>query len=150
MTERDAKAQAMVDAILKPHREARGRDTMSLGDIIAALKKAKPDAYVLTYPIEDLKLTTLASWRGIYEHLAIGYELCDGAWGFKAADLLAECEAAIGQTFTGYKGGDYVMGLNTPVWLANYGRSPSSTIDRIVIDDNGNVEVYIGHADNPT
>ena len=147
-TERDAKVQAAFDAIMKPHRDERGRDTMSLGEIIATLRKAKPEAWVQTYPIEDLKLTTIASWRGIYEHLAIGYELGDG--GMKVGPLLAECEAAVGNTFTGYKGGDYVAALDTPVWLANWGRSPSSTIDRIVIDETGNVEIYIGHADNPT
>lgn len=38
-----------------------------------------------------------------------------------AAELLSECKAAMGQVFTGYKGGDYVMGALTPVWVANYG-----------------------------
>jgi hypothetical protein len=38
-----------------------------------------------------------------------------------AAELLAECEAAMGQVFTGYKGGDYVMGALTPLWVATYG-----------------------------
>jgi hypothetical protein len=28
---------------------------------------------------------------------------------------------AIGKTYTGYKGGEYVMGKVTPVWVANYG-----------------------------
>jgi hypothetical protein len=39
----------------------------------------------------------------------------------KAVDLLAECKAAMGQVFCGYKGGDYVMGVLTPVWVASYG-----------------------------
>jgi len=40
---------------------------------------------------------------------------------FPATDLLEECKAAMGQVFYGYKGGDYVMGALTPVWLASYG-----------------------------
>lgn len=39
----------------------------------------------------------------------------------QAAELLAECKAAMGKVFCGYKGGDYVMGALTPVWLASYG-----------------------------
>lgn len=147
-TERDAKMQAAFNAIMKPHRDAVGRATMTLGAIIEVLRRAKPEAWLATYPVEGLKLTTLESWRGIYEHLAIGYELSDD--GVKVGNLLSEFESAVGKTFTGYKGGNYVMGLDTPVWLANYGKGSSSTIDRIVIDETGNVEVYIGHADNPT
>ena len=38
-----------------------------------------------------------------------------------AADLLTDCKAAMGQVFGGYKGGDYVMGALTPLWVASYG-----------------------------
>lgn len=31
--------------------------------------------------------------------------------------------AAMGEVFEGYKGGDFQMGRNTPVWLASYGCS---------------------------
>ena len=38
-----------------------------------------------------------------------------------AADLLAECRAAMGEVFYGWKGGEFVMGALTPVWLAHRG-----------------------------
>jgi len=40
---------------------------------------------------------------------------------------------AIGKRFTGYKGGDFLMGKNTPVWLAEYSNS-SFKIDDKPID----------------
>ena len=38
-----------------------------------------------------------------------------------ASVVLAMCKGAMGEVFQGYKGGDYQMGRNTPVWIANYG-----------------------------
>jgi hypothetical protein len=37
------------------------------------------------------------------------------------SEALAMCREAMGQVFTGYKGGDYVMGALTPLWIANWG-----------------------------
>jgi hypothetical protein len=38
-----------------------------------------------------------------------------------ACALLSECRAAMGRVFCGYKGGDFLMGETTPIWLADYG-----------------------------
>ena len=39
----------------------------------------------------------------------------------QVSELLTECKAAMGQVFEGYKGGNYVMGALTPIWVAYYG-----------------------------
>ncbi len=57
----------------------------------------------------------LRSYRGFYAHLAI--EPGESTVG----ELLSNLEAAVGSTFTGYKGGEYVMSRKTPMWLAEYG-----------------------------
>ena len=57
------------------------------------------------------------SFRGFYSDLY--FERHDGTR--PAAELLAECKAAMGRVFTGYKGGDFVMGALTPLWVASYG-----------------------------
>ena len=85
---------------------------MTLGKMIAALESMPEGAVVAN-------LQDAHSFRGYYCDLA--FEISEGTR--PAAELLAECKEAIGQVFIGYKGGDYVMGELTPVWVANYGCS---------------------------
>ena len=72
------------------------------------------------------KPTNLDSWRGSYDELALGYSETEK--DIKVSELIKTLKEAIGKTFTGYKGGDFVMGKNTPVWVSNYGESPSTGI----------------------
>jgi len=45
--------------------------------------------------------------------------------------------SAMGQVFNGYKGGDFVMGALTPVWIASYGRLGRKII---ALSDDGKLE----------
>lgn len=89
---------------------------MKLRDVIEALEALDPDL-----PMQ--KPLQFGSWRGRYNELTIYPK-----WIAKeehpdqtVGDLLAEARAADGATFMGYKGGDYVMNLDTPVWADDYG-----------------------------
>lgn len=64
-------------------------------------------------------LGELHSYRGYYSDLSFEPTYQKEAI-FK---LLTRCLAAMGENFTGYKGGDYQMGRNTPLWVAPYGRT---------------------------
>ncbi len=102
--------QAFFDGMSAQMQRQRAATQMTLGKLIAALE-AMPDG------AEVANLCDSHSYRGYYEDLAF-----ERATGVRpAAELLSECKAAMGQVFTGYKGGDYVMGALTPVWVANYG-----------------------------
>ncbi len=89
-----------------------GRATtqLTLGALIEVLEKMPADAQVANLRDPD-------SYRGYYEDLS--FERRDGTR--PAAELLADCKDAMGKTFTGYKGGDYVMGAETRLWVASYG-----------------------------
>lgn len=87
--------------------------------------------FAQTYPCQ------LSSWRGSYCELAIEFDYNgrlggrprpDEAHHMEAPRLLAMLRSAIGATFTGYKGGDFVMGETTPVWVANYGDSGNTGV----------------------
>ena len=56
------------------------------------------------------------SYRGYYEDLAF-----EPAENVTVGEMLKCAKEALGQTFSGYKGGDYTMKKYTTVWLANYG-----------------------------
>lgn len=102
--------QALADGLSAQWMRDRAQSQMTLGKMIAALEAMPADA-----EMDDLREPH--SYRGYYSDLA--FERFKGKC--KAADVLSMCKAAMGQVFHGYKGGDFVMGALTPVWIAHYG-----------------------------
>lgn len=103
--------QDLVDGMSARMLRERAATQMTLGMMIAVLEKMPPET-------EIDGIGKAISYRGYYSDLAFQPQ----AEKVKAGDLLAQCRAAMGQVFTGYKGGDFVMGALTPVWVADYGR----------------------------
>jgi hypothetical protein len=69
------------------------------------------------------------SYRGYYSDLA--FEKLDRKITVgEALKMIKEC---MGEIFQGYKGGDYMMGRNTPVWLSEYGTTGMKIVD--ILDD---------------
>jgi hypothetical protein len=97
---------------------------IALGDLIALLE-ARPQDQGVSFDFCGLVPTSVDSYRGYYDHLAMGWS-ADGAP--KVADLLGRLREALGAVFTGYKGGEFRMDADTPMWVANYGRSDSTAI----------------------
>ena len=109
-------------------------EPIRLGDLIAALERRPAEQWVI-FDFGRLIPRKLASYRGYYAELALGYdddwygrEPRHGEGHVTVRALLIELRSAIGKTFTGWKGGDYVMNERTPVWAANTGESPSTAI----------------------
>lgn len=67
----------------------------------------------------------IESWRGIPEHLAIGYKT--GGQNVEATKFLEKLESSIDESFEHYKGGSSKMTIDTPLWVAN-GSDVGSTI----------------------
>jgi len=99
------------------NKRERATTQLTLGALIAALDQMPADAQVANLRNPD-------SYRGYYSDLY--FERHDGTR--PASELLAECKAAMGKVFTGYKGGDYVMGALTPLWVASYGTTGDKLI----------------------
>ena len=118
--------QALVDGLGAQWQRERAETQMTLGALIKALE-AMPSNIQVT------NLKSPHSYRGYYEDLA--FELCGGTR--PAKDLLTECKDAMGGVFVGYKGGDFVMGALTPVWVADYG---CCGVKLIAIKNDGEIE----------
>ncbi|GAB3937263.1 hypothetical protein [Larkinella terrae] len=109
---------------------------LSLGDIIDRIEPLianQPDVIELykeeatvRYDFGYLFPTEIDSWRGSYDELALNYTEEGKETAITA--FLELLKSAVGKTFEGYKGGDYVMNENTPVWVANYGNSGNTAI----------------------
>lgn len=106
--------QGLVNMINDAGARERANYHLTLGDAIAFLEKASPDALVEFdrggSPGEP------HSYRGYYSDLS--FEPTDRT--VTAAEFLQECRKALGAAFEGYKGGDFVMSERTPLWCASY------------------------------
>ncbi|QRE76518.1 hypothetical protein [Methylobacterium aquaticum] len=103
-------------------------EQITLGALIDALDRAEQDE-MIRYDFGGFLPVRPVSYRGFYDHLAIGFvEHHDAEGLLKVADLLAACRTADGATFQGYKGGSYTMNRDTPLWAANYGASTDTAI----------------------
>ncbi len=86
--------------------------SVTIGETLAFLKKCKQDKplYLLG---RGSASSHLRSWRGSYEHLSIspnvGGEITVG-------EFTKALGAMLGQTITGYKGGDYIVRADTELY----------------------------------
>jgi hypothetical protein len=102
---------------------------MTLKQIIDTL--AGMPAELPVYFSDGRHPTTFDSWRGDYSHLTLymGDEYTPDQpehWRdlpvLTVAELLEAARNAVGATFEGHKGGDFVMGEDTAVWADSVGR----------------------------
>lgn len=91
------------------------RSIMTLGELISTLKRKDPEAGI-AFDFVYFRPKGLHSYRGDYSQLAIGYT---NEGECKVGDLLKLLEDAVGNDFTGYKGGEFTMSERTSVWVAN-------------------------------
>lgn len=102
--------QALFDGYADVFRKQRQTMGWQLGDMIKFLVVLPEDALIHG-------LGELMSYRGYYEDLAFRpfSEFCT------RDQVLKECRRAMGAVFTGYKGGEFLMGETTCLWVAPYG-----------------------------
>ena len=85
---------------------------MRLKDLIEALSVLPPGAMVKN------GFGPAGSYRGYYDQIA--FEPVEEAM---IGDMLKYAEKAMGETYSGYKGGEYTMNGYTECWIAEWGRS---------------------------
>jgi hypothetical protein len=89
---------------------------ITLGQLIDTLKSADQSLLVAD------GFTEPDSWRGVYAFLRFS-----PARNTFVKDMLFYAHGAIGATFEGYKGGNYTMNRETPVFIDGYGESNPET-----------------------
>ena len=119
---------------------------LSLGELILKLEAISDKTLKVYFDFGGFYPTSIDSWRGSYNELALDYD--DESWE-KAPTveaLLATLEAVVGKTLTGYKGGDFLMGKGTPVWIDHYGVSHNTaTVD--VLTDSYQIIIETKHCE---
>jgi hypothetical protein len=110
---------------------------MNLGNLIDVLERKDPTAKV-DYAFGYFSPTFFMSWRGAYEELALGYAHWNEI-GFDkrptVAVLLNLCNSADGETYQGYKGGEFTMDRGSRLWISNNGEACHSGLADVVEHD---------------
>lgn len=136
--------------------ELKNSPQLMLGEMILKLEWVKDKTKPLFIDLMNKRPKGIDSWRGIYAELAIqtedfgSYQTDEVEKEFSdmtfykhkrigkknptVEEWIKVLREAVGKTFTGYKGGGFTMGKNTPVYLAEYGAS-SFKIDNKPVDE---------------
>ena len=94
---------------------------LTLSELILKLEDKQDKKLPVIFDGRKYYPTGIGSWRGSYCELAISYSTT--TCHMTAKGFLNILKNTIGRTLVGYKGGDFLMGKTTPVWVANYGES---------------------------
>lgn len=127
---------------MKKHKLARTMfGTASLGDLLRVLESIpfvdddgehEPKPVTVHFDFGGLAPTTLASYRGFYDHLAIGF---DAQYPYPTLEsFVGLLRGAIGTVYGGWKGGAFKMSERTPIWVANRGYATSTAITGVWVD----------------
>ena len=92
---------------------------LMLGELIILLDHVKDEKAHIRLDFDGQCPRYLDSWRGSYCEIAINYDSVDPV--ISVAEFVGKCKDAVGDEMEGYKGGEFIMGRNTPVWVSNYG-----------------------------
>lgn len=103
---------------------------MTLGEIVDALEGIHPDREVI-FDFGDFRPTRINSYRGYYSDLALAFSDAQDREAAYAVELREMLRGAVGRSFVGYKGGNYVMSRDTNVWVANWSQCTDVAVVRV-------------------
>ena len=108
--------QDMIDAAGRTARLTRADYHLTLSDAIAALAEIQ-DSLPVRFDWNNQHPYRAMSYRGYYSDLAFDWRSTETT----VREFLDLCQLALGETYEGYKGGDFVMDDRTPLWASEYG-----------------------------
>ncbi len=116
----------------------------SLGQLINALKRCKPEANLQFDFVYMRPGKALRNWRGWGGRLALSYTSEDTLPVWKYLALLQE---VVGQRLEGYKGGSDVITADARLQVANFGET-SDTVVSGLVDHDHYVVIRTAHLDD--
>ena len=120
--------QFIEDSKLKWAKESNDKDAMSAEEIISKLEEFKDSNKLVVIEMNNKIFTSdfsADSWRGSYNLPSIEYYNSDSGCSVESA--IENLQEIDGMQVTGYKGGDYVLNKEDPLFIANYGESNNCT-----------------------
>ena len=109
-------------------KESNNKGAMSAEEIISKLKGFKDSNKLIVIEMNNEIFTSdfaADSWRGSYNLPAIEYYSGDS--GCSVDSAIEDLQEIDGMEVSGYKGGDYTLNKEDPLFIANYGESNNCT-----------------------
>lgn len=111
---------------------------LTLRSLISQLDKLNEPDEKVYFDFGRMYPTEINSYRGYYEDLAIGYtEDYRKNEPQSVAEFLNQLNACLGRSFQGYKGGTYVAGEDSAIWVANWGDTTDTIITEVKVAYSG-------------
>lgn len=108
---------------------------LTIGQLISCLEDG-PSDHPVRFDFGNFVPTSVHSYRGFYEDLAIGYVARDGNhFHIYVSEMLDLLRAAVGQLHCGYKGGLYLASKDSVLWVANRGETTGTIVTGVDSDD---------------
>jgi hypothetical protein len=126
---------------------------ISLGTLIRQLERVQfysdnpghQEGCFIQFDFGSFLPRSVHSYRGYYDHLAVSFETQyernrrhdpsgKTSNSCRVPEFLQTLRNAIGQTFSGWKGGNYMMTAETPVWAASTGDATGTGIVGVQTD----------------
>jgi hypothetical protein len=108
--------QGLFDMLSDAARDTRKNYHVCLGELLDGLRQADPEGWVY--------LTSPHSYRGYYSDLALEPTTTP----IRVWELINQLSDVIDTELTGYKGGEFLMSADTPVWVSHYGTTGSALV----------------------
>lgn len=103
---------------------------LTLGQLLEKLEAIEPKHYDVVFDFGGLIPDYFESYRGDYSHVCLNFEMPYKNWEYTPSvnvhQMIEKVKDTIGEYKSGWKGGDYFMHEDTPVWVALGGMSPGS------------------------
>lgn len=122
--------QKLVDLMNESSRKTRGRYQMTLGKMIDILGSSDPNLPVVYGGADSGSPSDEDSYRGYYSDLSFGRSDAE----VTVSAFKDRCQKALGATYQGYKGGDFTMSADTPLWCAAWGCCGNAIIEVAQVD----------------
>lgn len=107
--------QILVDTMCEMTKLERSNYHLTLGELIDKLKQFNKKM-IVKIDFNNLSPAAAMSYRGYYSDLAFDWSNDD----INVQDFLDICKNTINTELEGYKGGEFLMESNTPVWIDEY------------------------------
>ena len=134
--------QQLVDKMNEYQKNTHSETMFTLGNLIDELEKYPRNWGVLIEPFH-LVPTKFCSYRGYYYDLCLQYKTRDEVVGeVTVGELLDEAKSADGDTFYGYKGGDFLMTRKSAIWVSDSDYSTGMAIGKVEKAYDGLIEIH--------
>ncbi len=108
---------------------------LTIGQLIDLLEKRPPKQVVLFDFGDATCPTSVSSYRGYYEDLALGHRDDIGAHDKTVEELVAQLDTTAQMEHHGYKGGTYQASRDSNLWVANWGESTERFVTGVADGD---------------